>query len=284
MANLIRDFRQIGEKKYKIHSEQFSSAVEVVETCKSRKITDSGFDDIKTRDYSSGWYGVKSYNEALEFMRTGYQPTVEKLKTNLKVHFSGTGKRISFANDIVGYAPVVPLAMKGVPQCMINTTYKPMKAKVIDICWDLSVSCATKSEAIIEAGSKILAAIISMEQQGYRCNLYAMQGYSDSASADVLLVKIKDARQPLDLKRISFPLTHTAFFRVIGFDWYSKFPGGKYRCGYGYPLSVSLDADERRKLTEQLLGKNAVYFSCGKTIYKDEAYFEEVMKKAGGKR
>ena len=104
----------------------------------------------------------------------------------------------------------------------------------------MTASYSTKSESIINAGVKLLSAIVELEQQGYRFNLYAVQNYYSYGKGYILKVKVKDAMQPLDLKRVSFPLTHTGFFRVIGFDWYSKCPEAKYISGYGHSLDCIL--------------------------------------------
>lgn len=269
---------------FRFHIEKFETAAEVVEKCKSRKMTSSSFDDIQGMGNMEDWYGVDSYEQALEYMRTGYQPTVENMRGVFKASKSGEGTRFSFKNEIQGFAPVVPLALKGVPNSMLNMSMKPIKAKVIDIYYDSTATCNVSSDKIIKAGEKLLGTIIEMERQGYRFNLYAVQNYSDDRSTDMMIVKLKTASQPLDLKRVSFPLTHTAFFRVIGFDWYSKVPNGKYRSGYGRPLvhSAGGRSGVKRKFIE-MFGKNALYFSCTEIIDKNDEYIKEAVKDGNSK-
>lgn len=258
--------------------EKYDSAKEVADDCKTRPITDSRFDDY-TKEKLNSWHGVESYDQALNLLSYGYQPTVEKMKESLKVSVMGEIKRISFQNDIVGFAPVVPLAMMGVPNNMINMRMKPIKAKVIDVYYDMTCSSATKSDAIIKAGQNILGAIIELEKQGYRFNLYGVQSYTDGNSADILAVKIKSSNQPLDLKRISFPLTHTAFFRVIGFDWYSRCPKAKYRYSYGHAAYFEfMSDDELSEFGKEVFGKNAVYISAMKIKNEDKSYLKGVFE------
>lgn len=260
--------------------ESYNSAADVVKDCRTRKITDSSFNNMQVNlgGHSASWCGVESYDEALKFLEEGYQPTVDKLKSGIRASLQGTGKRISFNNDIVGYAPIVPLAIQGVPNSMINSRMKPIKAKVIDIYYNITASSGTSSESIIQAGVKMLSAIISLEQQGYRFNLYALQTYYDRNDCYTLKVKVKDAMQPIDLKRISFPLTHTGFFRVIGFDWYSKCPKAKYISFYGRGIDYDYDMTNYVK---ELFGNNAVWFSSVKVIKKDEEYIKEVLQNVG---
>lgn len=261
--------------------ESYNSAADVVKDCRTRKITDSRFDDMQDNlgGHNPGWCGVASYDEALKLLEEGYQPTVDKLKSGIKASLQGKGKRISFHNDIVGYAPIVPLAIQGVPNSMINSRMKPIKAKVVDVYYNITAGSFLKSEKLMEAGTKILSAIILLEQQGYRFNLYALQTYFDGDNeCYTLKVKVKDAMQPIDLKRISFPLTHTGFFRVIGFDWYSKCPKAKYISCYERSIDYDYNMTEYAK---ELFGDNAVWFGSAKIIDKDEEYIKGVLQNVG---
>ena len=267
--------------------ESYNSTADVVRDCKTRKITDSDFNDMQDGTlggHSKSFCGVDSYEQALQFLEEGYQPTVEKLKAGIKANLQGNGKRISFHNDIVGYAPIVPLAILGVPNSMINSRMKPINAKVIDIYYNMTAGAGTKSEDIIKAGVKLLSAIIALEQQGYRFNLYAVQNYYKTGVCYMLKVKVKDAMQPIDLKRISFPLTHTGFFRVIGFDWYSKCPEAKHIGGYGYSLDYDFDNEKMQKTAKEIFGDNAVWFGCTKIIKEKDDYVKEVLVNAGNQK
>ena len=279
MSTVISKEVRVGGSRMKVNAEVYKSAIDVYEDCKKRNITDPSFED-KSKPRFGSWEGVKTYDEALTFLRNGYQPTVSKLREKLKVSDPGQ-KRITFSNNIVGSAPIVPLAMKGVPNCMIDMRMKQIKCKVVDIYYDMTCSCGTDSEQIIENGQKMLGAILDLERQGYRINLYAVQTYSDASSVDMLAVKIKSSNQPLDLKRMSFPLTHTAFFRVIGFDWYSRFPKGKYRGGYGRALGYTYDDRELKEFANKMFGYNAIYIAGSKILRQSEDHIKEVLTNAG---
>ena len=276
--SVIREYKVANG--YKIMCERYNSAAEVVNDVKTRKITNSRFDNMAVNlgGKSSSWCGVKNYEEALQLLSEGYQPVVEKLKAEIKANVQGNAKRVSFRNDIVGYAPVVPLAIMGVPNAMMNSYMKTIKAKVVDVYYDGTFRSGVESVDILKTGAKVLSVIIALEQQGYRFNLYQAQGYADGEDCDMLVVKIKDAAQPLDLKRVSFPMTHTAFFRVIGFDWYSKTPRGKFRSAYGHALAnegrVNKKIDE---IAKTMFGENAVYIS-GEQLRQEGSHAEEYLK------
>lgn len=281
MSTIIERKISVKSRNYEVKVEFYNSAAEVYEDCKRRKITDRSFKDME-KEHMGSFEGVKNYDEALGYLRGGYQPTVERLREKLNIKDPGQ-KRISFTNNVVGAAPVVPLALKGVPNCMIDTKMKRIKCKVIDVYYDMTCSCGTDSEDIIKNGQKLLGAILDLEHQGYRFNIYAMQTYSDNKGVDMLAVKIKSSNQPLDLKRMSFPLTHTAFFRVIGFDWYSKFPKGKYRCGYGHALGYEFNKKECDSLVHEVFGNNAILVIGKDILHEGEAHIREVLEDAGKK-
>lgn len=277
---MIKDYKvDTGRKSLKIHMERFESAVDTVEANNKREMTSHSFQDVRSKQYSD-WEGCKSYDDAQELMRTGYQPTVDAMKDvwNGK---SGELARFQFRNEIVGFAPVVPLAMKGVPNCMINMRMTPIKAKVLDVYYDITASCGTSASEFIRVGQAILGAIVDLEMQGYRFNLYGVQTYNGGGSCDMLVVKLKSASQPLDIKRISFPLTHPAFFRVFGFDWYSRVPGGTYRGGYGCALGYDYSKEQLNSMAKQVFGKNSVYLTATSLIReKNTEKIKEVLKNA----
>lgn len=257
------DFRN---GSYEIHLESYETANELVNTCRTRNITDSRFKNMKAIHYSDSFEGVKNYDEALDLLNNGYQPTVESMRNVFKATTAGSQSRFKFDNNVYGFAPIVPLAMMGVPNSMMNMHMSKIKCKVIDVYYDMTCSCAIDSKDLIKAGQTLLGTIAELEKQGYRINLYTTMTFHDGRACDMLAVKVKSATQPMDLKRISFTASHTAFFRVIGFDWYSKVPDGKYRAGYGRSMYYDFGREESTRIMRRAFGNNAVYISAADVI------------------
>ena len=248
--------------------------------------------DLQTRTLRSGgwhepefssWSGIESREELNKMLREGYEAPVQKLKEKVKITAKGNGKRISFKNDIVGGVPIVPLAILGVPTNMVNMHMKPIKNKVLDVYYDMTCHCGIDTEQIEDAGEKVLGAILEMEAQGYRFNLYSVNTYSDCGDVDILAVKVKDANQPFDLKRMSFSLMHPAFFRVVGFDWYSKCPISKYKSGYGRPLVEDIGKDRATAVCKEVFGKNSIIFQAAQIVKKgmSQEHLKEVLTNEG---
>lgn len=261
MASTIREFKinTSKHKNFRIMIEDYASAYDVAEDCNTRPRTSTRFDDMRKKSIGQ-WEGVKSYDHALELLKNGYVDNVKEIQKSIKKGIYGVEKRIKFKNDVQGFAPVVPLAILGVPQSMINTEAKLIKTKVIDLVYDMTCPAYVDTKDMIKAGIAFLEVISKLEMQGYRINLKSVQCYTSNEEAYILSVNIKNSRQPLDLKRISFPTMHTAFFRVIGFDWYSKTPRAKCLPGYGHnPTNEFNNKGELKEFATSVFGKNAVY-------------------------
>lgn len=262
----------------KFNVEEYDSSMELVKILERRDIRPcwkGHTGDLKDGDEK--WVGVKSYKEALNLLFNGWTDNLNVVQNKLnRVKTSGTGKRISFRNDVVGFAPVVPLAMMNVPKAMVNCYQKPIKSKVIKVFYNIAVSFSTSKDTILNNGIKVLEKIISLENSGYRCELYAMQAYCSMERSDVLIVKIKEANQPLDIKRIMFPLIHPAMFRSIGFQWESR------SCDFlpcrGRPFT-GVYKQNSSEIIKELFGDKSVFLdgtkmSEGGTEYLDSQFGE----------
>lgn len=266
---------------YKCKIEQYNGTSELLADLQVRTMRTGGWHAPEF----SGWSGIKSREELDRMLKEGYEAPVQKLRDKIKITAQGNGKRISFRNDIVGGNPIVPLAMMGLPNSMINMHMKPIKNKVLDVYYDMTCMYYIKASQIEDAGEQLLGAILELEAQGYRFNLYSCSTYADYNDVDILAVKIKDANRPFDLKRMSFSLMHPAFFRVVGFDWYSKCPISKYKCGYGRTLARDAGREKSDKIFKEIFGSNAILFQAHEIISgQSQEHIKEVLINAGNNK
>ena len=281
---------KIGDENILVKKEEYSSVYRMANDLKEREITDSNFDDCSERySDSDDWAGGTTYIEAVEMLKKGYEPSAKKLKETLKLslkRMTMNGKRVRFEESVEGFQPIVPLAIMNIPTSMLDVKIKNIKERVISIYYDNGYSCCVSSDDIIKFGQSLFEIIIKLESSGYRINLYVTDGYcrerSEPSDIDLLVVKIKSSNQILDIKKMSFPMTHTAFFRVLGFDWYSKTPNGKYKSGYGCSLTqlcnrLSFDKKQKQEFIEKTFGKNAVYIS-GESILDKTSNKEKMQQ------
>lgn len=267
---MIREYDNV--EGYKVKLESYTSSHALMQDLQTRPMKSGGWHEPEF----SEWSGMKSREELNEMLENGYDAPVKKLKDKMKITVASSGKRISFRNNIVGGNPIVPLAMMGIPNSMIDMHMKPIKSKVIDIYYDITCSCQIRASQIEEAGEKVLGAILELEAQGYRFNLYHIDTYADCRDVDILAIKIKDASQPLDLKRMSFMLMHPASFRIVGFDWYSKCPVTQYKSAYGRALVHDAGDSKADRIIKHIFGSNAVIFQASRII--NNSYTQEHLK------
>ena len=249
---------KLASDKRSVNVEIFESVQELAKLNRVRPSRHSGNHLTATAD---SWNGKLSYTGAEEMMVNGWSEKVEELKIETKkIGLKETGKRITSRNDVVGYAPIVPLAIIGVPESMINQTYKPIKSKVINLYYDITVCANHSANEIMKNGMEVMKVIINLEKQGYRVELNAMQAYNDDKGSDMLIVKLKSSNQPLDIKRVMFPLMHPAMFRTIGFTWYERCPLSVAKSGYGHTFDREY-CNNKDAVIKELFGKNATYIS-----------------------
>lgn len=286
----VRREKKVDTSSYTVdvRTEMYISANELVNDCKNRAVRHGQYtitdEKIRSRQH---WYSVPNYDAALELLNTGYQPVVNKLNEELKVA-PKAGPRFAFTNEVQGFMPVIPLALNGIPRSMIDVRVRPIKTKVLDIYYDMTATSEKDADDFIKAGKLLLGTILALESQGYKFNLYALQSYWDcnnyaKHAIDFLCVKVKSSDRPLDLKRISFPLTHPAFFRVIGFDWQSKSPITRYiGDGRGRSVRDDFNKEDCEKIAKAMFGDHVFYMSCTELIGRnyDKKSLMEVLTNA----
>lgn len=265
----------------KVLMEKYSNGRELVQVCKGRE-WNSDFDDNHFGpDYrcNSSFEGISKMSEAFDMLNNGWTDKVDELKHAIKdvERRSYSEKNSGLRPDIVGYVPIVPNAIRGLPMSMLNTNVKPKKNKVINIVYGLSFSCRVDKEQIIKTGLKVMSAVMKLEAQGFRVRLTSQQNYSRDNLHHILAVNVKSEDQPLDAQRVMFPMFHPAMFRSIGFGWYERVPEGKYLSGYGTPLRHVLSHDKIDDMIEQLYGRTAIYID-GTYAMEDSGYIERRLQ------
>ena len=270
--------------KSEIRMEKFENGRELVNVCAGRTKV-KGFDsDHFSKDYrcDKSFEGVSNMSEAFNMLNNGWTEKVDDVKQVLKdvERRNYSEKNAGLKPDVVGFVPIVPSALMGLPNSMLNTNVKPKKNKVINIVYGLSFSCRVDKEDIIKAGLKVMGAVIRLEAQGFRVRLTAFQNYStDNGSLNHLLaIKVKSEDQPLDAQRVMFPMFHPAMFRSIGFGWYERLPESTYIYGYGKPIYYTMSEAKIDDLMSQIFGRTAIYLDGTYTMNEGDAYIQRRLK------
>ena len=277
---------KFGFGRNKLYYEQFSNYDEYWRIVESREKTNAHDRDHDLNHIcdDSSWVGCKSYDEAKNLLTKGWDAKVEYIKNMVQKEIDtlGTKSVVKQFNDVVGFMPIVPMAVMNLPVCMINTRQTTKKQRVVKFLIAMNRGCKYGSKEIIEKMTKILARISVLEKNGYRCRIELFGSFHDGDNSGKTIachsVLIKSENQLFDIKRMAFPIAHSAMQRVFGFGWESSLPidyRSYHCCGLG--KSVQYWSEERRNdLLNAIVENNEQMIFIGMESDIDEVFGKEV--------
>lgn len=202
------------------------------------------------KDYEDSFYGTKSWDDAEDLMLHGDKESAKRIedggiaKERAKIKLSDTRRQLF--HDVAGVMPHVPNYIAGVPACMVNVKQVRAKFKVITLVYNISVNGDVNAEDMRDVAIKMLSAIMRIESNGVRVNLYVCD-ISDTAKQQIgWLLKIKNSGQHLDVIKTAYPLTNPSMLRRHSFR-FTEITKGVHKAfasGYG---SANRRADELLK-------------------------------------
>lgn len=183
-----------------------------------------------TNDYD--WYLTKSFDEASNLLKNGWQVCAEELTQKLKSIETQKEIQSEYKNilSMCGYQAIVPLYLQGVPNNMVNKKLVPVKNKVITINKTISVSASVSSETMKKESIKCFQIIKKIEQSGIRVNLNLMI----STGHVCVKIRLKSANERLNISKLAFPLIHPSMFRRLYFKFVEVYPTIPQNYIYGY--------------------------------------------------
>lgn len=217
------------------------------------------------------WFGTKSYEEAINLYTNGWTEKANEIRREFVKFERVTQRAVSYektrpTTSVVGFAPHVPNAILGLPNSMIHTERQPMKAKAVRIIYNMTQNAGANADTILQAGLTVLKIAYSMERQGYRVRLDLVPKCSEwGRERCLLMVSVKDWRQPIDIKKVAFPIASPSMFRRLAFHWLETTPDCKnsgWTGGYGRSFE---DTEKEKKMLAELgvLGDNDYYINVG---------------------
>lgn len=235
------------------------------------------------------FYGTKSWEDAEELIRYGWDEPVKELKSELsklQARSNVTTQKARPRNSVVGYAPCVPAAIMGLPESMIATERVPSKVKAVSIIYANTDAGGARRSEYIKAGAAMLKLVNELELKGYRVRLVCeFKAAIEGREVHVCRVVIKDWKQPLDLKKIAFPIANPSMQRRFGFRHLETVPGltsSSWTGGYGGNLARTWEYDRQvREYKANGLLKEGDYFASKQIIEDCDYDTERLMKRIG---
>ena len=250
----------------KVSVEKFESISSYVATIGSRPNNEVFKNKFSSKDSSGEFAGTKTYDESVKLIEVGYKEGLDKIAKDggERINFRANSARTLPRAGVVGFAPIVPNAILGLPNSMLCKETIPHKAKVISIWYDITACCNIETSEIARAGRHMLELINKLELQDFRVELRVCTGYCGSSQCCFSVVKVKTDRQPMNPLKIAYPFTHASFLRRQGLKWletYPKVEDSSLRHGYGTALYYKVDGGDRRTwlINHDVLPKGCFY-------------------------
>ena len=187
-----------------------------------------------------------SFEDATDLLIHGYSENVEKMVSKVNMlHKTGLAKKTKRYSDVVGYAPIVPNAILGLPNSMMNQKRVRVNSKVITVVYAPDVPWYVSPSEVLDYGCKVIAYIMNLEKQGYRVRVEYLSSNADDTThpknQNILRIPLKSENNPVNVKRLAFALTHAAMQRYMVFDWLERLPNSAELYGMGYSLMACED-------------------------------------------
>lgn len=216
--------------------EEYNNIYKFMNTINTR--SNNGKFGLSSKDKGSDWNGNFSWEEAVKSFENGISEVANELKNELKKFSISTPiNSRKVRNYYHGYTPNVPNAIIGLPKSMRQINRVKVPAKTINILYNCTQNAGTSGDTLKKSGKCVLQLINYLERSGVRVKLTISvfsAVYNDERA--YCFINLKDYRQPLDVLKLSFPLTSPAMFRRFGFRWAETVPGiikEGWRYGYG---------------------------------------------------
>ena len=284
-----------GVRGADLYVEEFGDYREFLETLERRKPEEAKNTSPSDYKLTVDWNGVGSRDEAYDLLKKGWDAPVKRIVCDFDKNLAKTRERVRRRNfaSVEGFAPIPAHAVMNLPNSMINQRTEAKKTKILDFIIMIDRACNVSTREIERKMSEQLAAIASLERDfGFRCRIsvsfapfsgYAREGKTNAAC----VLKVKDESQPFDIKRLAFPIVHSAMLRALMFRWERTLsaedglnsPYSKYHDG-GMGTSFERWRESNKKEFSGMISGNN-----GKVIVLDfDSKVEDVIKKGTERR
>lgn len=199
--------------------ERFNDIRELSQYIESREICgDPYFKWESSKKNSFEFTQTENFESADNLLKNGWSVGAEKI-TMTANNLTISSVRPVSAPAVVGGSVSVGRFLGGSPRCMRAKQTETKRARVVNIFYNASIPAEVETEDIIKVGSKMIAAVKSIESSGVRVNLFVGAIAKDGCKKyhNGLILQVKKDSAPLDINKIAYPLAHPSFPRRHGF-------------------------------------------------------------------
>lgn len=237
----------------KIITRKFASVGELSSSLSKAIVQPAFVDDAKSGSYDDSrryarWSQTESYEQADNLLLYGDKSLQKKIEeagvyeTRLKLR--NLQSRRQLYSSVVGFAPNVPNYIAGTPNSMINCREVRVKQPVITFMYNTTVGGGVSAEEIIKATAQLISALLIIEANGIRMNVYAGEIFYEDKDACCFMLRVKDSGQPLNVLKMAYPLAHPSMLRRQWFRLLETTPNvpDSFTGGYGRTIRTEAEA------------------------------------------
>lgn len=218
----------------------------------------SNLTDASTKEFTN----TGNLKEAMDMLENGWYEEAKKIEARFKKLDAKplNGLQRKFVQDVVGFQPIVPNYMMGLPNSMVNSKMVVRKQKVVTLNMSMTYSGAVKADVIESCCLTALRVVKAIEDSGCRVNLnvYYAGWNPDYATGttmyNLIKLKVKGANERLNISKVCFPMVHPSMLRRIFFKVIEVTPSftREYRKNYG---KVVKDDDIKNTFSNLMKGE-----------------------------
>ena len=271
----MKRYERLNPKRgeLKMILEEYKDFGEFQRTLDARPIVWTDNSEPSRDEIDPSFKGCASYENAREMLTHGYNKSVERMVKKVNaLQKTGTVRKTERFMDVVGYQPIVPLALIGVPTSMMNQRKVEVKSKIITVNYDCGVTASHKPKEVLDFGCEFINWCLNLENRGFRVKINYIKTFNPSSGDTnrqyVLAIPLKNENQPLNVKRLSFALTHVAMQRYLSWDWVERLPKSEPMYGFGRSLSAWSEDSKFHKNIKDYYGDSSLLVTFGMNLEK----------------
>lgn len=219
--------KRMQKDNLEINFNKFNTINEFISYIKSGKKT-KDWEEEYSYDNNYAFSMTRTLEEAYELCQNGWDEGANKISNKINERKNiqvSTKKNFQRYIDVVGFQAIVPNYLNGIPKQMMNSRLIVKKDKIINFYKNLTYNANVSTDQMIDEGVRCLELVKSLENQGYRVNIFALfssLGESQKRTRKILnleTIKIKNSSERLNISKMAFLLAHPSFLRRISFKY-----------------------------------------------------------------
>jgi hypothetical protein len=166
------------------------------------------------------WYG-ETYEETIQRAKEGDVSLVAEAQELMsKVNASIETSSLSWEYSVSGAFPDIPAFLSGSPDCMRRRVFSDSEANPVRVFVCTTSSAGVTAATLAKRGAVILALVLKLIEAGRPVELWTFTGFdADKKHGGNGVCLVRLPTQPVDIARIAYCLTRTAFDRRLGMAW-----------------------------------------------------------------